>query len=412
MKISVFVDLDGYTLSAGHLLAESKRGRLTSAFAYDNGYLSNPQSYPIDPALPLTQGAWPSASALPRAIRDTAPDRWGRNLINRRVAAEALAAGQPIRTLTELDYLLGVSDASRQGALRFKRADSGSFEYPGDDVPKLVALPTLVNAAHAVAVDAIHAEAAVKMLLELGSASLGGARPKASVRDGEHMMIAKFARPQDDWRVMAWEKTVLDLAQATGIATPERRLLVVNGSDVLLVNRFDRSPDGRRTGYISAMTLCEADDGDRRDYLDMAERLAAVSAAPQADLEQLWRRVALGIAINNVDDHLRNHGLIRVRSGWRLSPVFDINPDPEANAQHATSIGGAVTVGEAAQALVRSSAAFGLSDGQAVAILQDVIRVVREWRAVATRNGVHPSEQEGFAPIFERGVTVLNDAMS
>ena len=408
MKTLVFLDVDDQTVRVGELFSQYRRQRLTSTFAYDGDYLANPAAYPVDPSLPLLSGAWPVPTAIPRAFRDAAPDRWGRNLITRRAAAEAAASKTTARTLGELDFLLGVDDATRQGALRFKSAPTSAFEHQSHDVPKLIDLPTLVDATRAAALDGDEAELAVATLLDMGSASLGGARPKACVQDGHRLLVAKFAHPNDTWNVMAWEKTALDLAEAAGIDVPPRRLLDVSGYPVLLINRFDRTDSGHRIGYISAMTLCEAEDGERHDILDVADRLATVSTQPQRDLQQLWRRAVFGLAINNTDDHLRNLGLLRGRSAWRLSPAFDLNPDPVSAAPHVTTIGGEAGIGGFA-ALMESMPLFGLTRGTASAILHDVLESVRQWRFFAARNGLTTSEIDRFAAVFDRGITALSD---
>ena len=412
MKLYVFMDVDGRTIRVGQLFAEHRRGRLTSAFAYDNDYLSQRFAYAIDPALPLNAGTWPVAGPLPRAFLDTAPDRWGRNLIVRQAELEAAANHVPARTLDELDYLLGVSDVSRQGALRFSVSADPVFERPNDDVPKLIQLPTLLGAVRRLAVDDQYSDEAVKTLLDMGSASLGGARPKASVLDGQRMMIAKFGHPHDQWDHMAWEKTALDLAEIAGVEVPSRQLMDVEGSSVLLVDRFDRTHDGRRLGYMSAMTLCEADYGEQLDYLQIAERLAPISASPQEDLRQLWQRIIFGVAINNTDDHLRNHGFVRTRSGWRLSPAFDVNPDPILSARHATSIGGEVLSSVAGTAAMEAVPYFGLNVNEAKAIVSTVYEAVRQWQTIAVRNTLSEGEISRFEPVFAQGLSTLETVLS
>lgn len=408
MKVQVVTELDGQMLAVGQLFTDTHQGRLSSAFAYDAAYLAHPRAYAVDPVLPLVSGTWPAAGVLPRAFRDAAPDRWGRNLINRRAAAEAREKGLAPHTLNELDYLLGVSDAARQGALRFKLSEDGPFEHPLADVPKLVALPVLLASAQTVAANDAGSETAIKTLLDFGSASLGGARPKASVYDDGRLMVAKFAHPHDEWDVIAWEKTVLDLAEMAGIDVPPRQLLSVGGSPVLLLDRFDRTNNGGRVGYMSAMTLCEADDGEQRDYLEIAERLATVSADPSADLKQLWRRIAFGLAVNNTDDHLRNHGFLRTNAGWRLSPAFDINPNPDAHTPHATSIAGETSGSPAVAALMATVEFFGLTQGEAASIASEIVDAIHDWRSIAGRNGLPAAELTRFTPLFEGAAAVLS----
>jgi len=411
MNLFVYTELAGQTVYVGQLFVENRHRRLASAFAYDTAYMSNPKAYPIDPTLPLVSGTWPVSSGLPRSFLDAAPDRWGRNLINRRTALEAAEKRVSPRTLSELDYLLGVSDVSRQGALRFRVTQDGDFEHPATNVPRLVDLPALLSATRRVANDNEPALDAVKMLLDVGSASLGGARPKASVMDGTRLTVAKFPHPQDRWNVIAWEMTALDLAEAAGVSVPERRLEMVGGSPVLLTERFDRTDKGNRRGYISAMTLCEATEGDLGDYLDIAERLATMSGSAHEDLVQLWRRVVLGIAINNTDDHLRNHGLLRTNRGWRLSPAFDLNPDPHMAAAHTTSIGGVVHGEDTVAVLSSTVQCFGVSVDLAMKIVRDVIDSVKQWDRVAARNGISRSERTRFSPVFHQGVSTLEASL-
>jgi serine/threonine-protein kinase HipA len=211
----------------------------------------------------------------------------------------------------------------------------------------------------------------------------------------------------DRWDVMAWEKTALDLAEQAGIEVPARQLLDVGGQSVLLVDRFDRTGDGQRVGYMSTLTLCAADDGDHRDYLEVAEHLAVVSAAPEKDLAQLWRRILFGLGINNTDDHLRNHGLLRTGPGWRLSPAFDLNPNPRVGAAHATSIGGVDGGVEAVTALMTAARLFGLTTAGATRVVSEVAQAVAGWRTIASRNGLRPAELPRFEAVFGAGLSWL-----
>ncbi|GAA2507795.1 HipA N-terminal domain-containing protein [Winogradskya humida] len=182
-RIRSYVELGGKTIAAGDTHFNFRRGRLTSTFSYDRGYVALPGAYAVDPALRLTTGSWPLPQGLPGAFSDAAPDRWGRNLIAKRLRAEASAESRAVPTLDDRDYLLGVSDETRQGALRFKTDAGDEFQHPAPDVPKLIALPSLLYAANAVARDEPDNLDAIKTLLDAGTGSLGGARPKASVRD-------------------------------------------------------------------------------------------------------------------------------------------------------------------------------------------------------------------------------------
>ena len=409
MTVHVAVQVDSHTITAGRLHSIVRRGRVASTFSYEPEYLADPRAYALEPALTLLGGTQPTPGALPRCLQDAAPDRWGRNLIAKRHRAEASADGRVAAALDGRDYLLGVSDETRQGALRVSASAGGPYLAAGTEVPKLVSLPRLLRAADAVAAGDDDL-GAVKALLDAGTGSLGGARPKASVRDGDRLMIAKFPHPADEWDVMAWEKVALDLAESAGIAVPRSSLVDVGGRSVLLVERFDRAAGGR-VGYISVMTLLESDDGDARDYLDIADELPVHSSRATADLRELFRRVAFNIAVHNTDDHLRNHGLLREGPGWRLSPAFDVNPNPEPAAIRVTMVGGASGPADEARALMRACEMFGLDRGGAAAIVREVVDAVRGWRSCAVSTGIRGAEVEQFSDVFGAGLAALESAV-
>lgn len=397
--IRVAVDVAGRTIEAGTAYVDRRRNTVTTSFSYNADYLADPEAYALDPALPLEAGRG-HVDGLPGAFADCAPDRWGRRLITKRIRAEE--GGRSPRQLSELDYLLGVSDVTRQGALRFRRKGDTEFAHPSADVPKLVRLPELLTAADRVARDDVEPNpSAIKILLDAGTGTLGGARPKASViGDDGRLHIAKFPHHNDRWDVMAWEKTALDLAERAGIAVPGRRITRVGDRTVLLLERFDRR--GRdRIGYISAMTLVQGNDGDDHDYIDLAAELADRSADADADLEQLWRRAAFSVAVHNTDDHLRNHGFLRTANAWRLSPAFDINPNPDLGDERATSIGWVSHRGAEFDGLMTAADAFGVGPRRAHEILNDVSTATAGWRDVAAANGVPEREFTLFEAAFE-----------
>ncbi len=396
-EIEVSIDLAGRTVVAGTARFDRRRNETTTSFTYDTAYLADPEAYPIDPALAFdTRGG--VVSGLPGAFADCAPDRWGRRLISKRIRASE--SGAP-RSIGDLDYLLGVSDVTRQGALRFRRPGHTEFENTDADVPRRIRLPELLRAADRFTRDESGDDlSAVKVLLNAGTGSLGGARPKASVIGDDGLLyIAKFPHHNDDWDVMAWEKTALDLAARAGVAVPNRHLVKVSGRSVLLLERFDRR-NGQRVGYQSAMTLVQGSDGGHYDYLDLAAELSDASGRADDDLAQMWRRMAFSVAVHNTDDHLRNHGVLHERKGWRLSPAFDVNPNPDASAERATSIAGASARQDEAEALLLVASEFGLTDDQARQILLEVDEATEPWREVAAANEVPASEISRFAGAF------------
>lgn len=401
MSDSVFVsvELDGQTVEVGTAYFTRRNTVVSTSFRYAEDYLARPGAYAIDPAMPLLKGNYVLAG-LPGAFADCSPDRWGKNLISKTVRAKALREGRTAPSVGDVDYLLGVSDLTRQGALRFRREPEEPFLHSGLSVPKLVELPRLLRAADAVARDT-EDMSAIKALLDAGSGSLGGARPKASVRDGGRLLIAKFPHHSDEWDVMAWEKTALDLAEHAGIDTPRREIAVIDGKAVLLLDRFDRH-NGHRVGYMSAMTMVEGRDGSPGDYLEVAETLTEFSSRTSDDLRQLWRRIAFSIAIHNTDDHLRNHGFLRDgAAGWRLSPLFDVNPDPDGGAQRVTGIGGAHRRDDELDGLMTYAGSFRITPADGRQIIRDVLDSTADWRRVATGNGVMKSELSRFEDAFE-----------
>ncbi|HEX6152432.1 MAG TPA: HipA domain-containing protein [Solirubrobacterales bacterium] len=403
-RVEVFVQVDGTELLAGELWSHRRRDRESTTFSYAAGYLGHPAAFELDPSLPLRDGAQqtPAGREIFGAFGDCAPDRWGRKLIGRAERRRARSEGETRRTLGEIDYLLGVRDDMRQGALRFRDPDSGTFLAPEDEgVPPLVRLPRLLASAERVDREEEDDED-LRTLLKGGS-SLGGARPKAHVIDRNgRPAIAKFPKPSsDEWDVIRWEAAALRLAAAAGVDTPSSRLVEVSGRGVLIVDRFDRR-GGLRVPYASAMTMLEAADGDSGSYLEIAEAIETRSPAATADLAQLWRRIAFSILISNTDDHLRNHGFLRLSTaGWSLSPAFDLNPEPEVGRRHLST---AIDLDETEariEVLMGVASEFRLDERQARKILGEVGEATSGWRRVAEEEGLDRAAIEAMSPAFE-----------
>ena len=387
-----------------------RRGAISTTFAYDETWLTGGRSsYAIDPAFPLMAGPQ-HCSGLPGVFRDCSPDRWGRTLIKREAREEALQKDLPLHQLDDVDFLIGVFDQTREGALRFCEP-GGSFLAASSPIPPIVQLPALVHASHDVAKDDAGRDE-IKALLAAGSGSLGGARPKASVCDDDHLLLAKFSHPEDEWNVMAWEKTALDLAKMAGISTPACQLIRVGNESVLLLDRFDREGSriaGLRIPYMSGMTVLESTDGETRDYAELAESIALLAKAASQELRELFKRVVFSVAINNTDDHMRNWGFLRRDRSWYLSPLFDVNPNPYMDARRVTSIAGELE-GRDAAGLREFAAYCGVSSDEALAIVESVLCAVAQWRTTAKRNGCPERELERFQPIFEQRAHDLREA--
>ncbi len=408
----VWVEIDGRDALAGHLYSHRSRGAESASFTYEQSYLADRDAYALDPALPLLSGTLqsPLNQRIFGAFSDSCPDRWGQRLIERSERRRAELPGGTARSLGAFDLLLRVRDDLRQGAIRY--AIEGAFV--ADDlsgVPAMTDLPTLLSAADQVAADSDDSQS-LALLLRAGS-SLGGARPKAHVRNNNgRVAIAKFPSPSDDWNVMAWEKVALELAAAAGIWTPENSLVTIAGRDVLIVDRFDRGPGGQRRGYMSLMTALEASDGDVRSYVDIAEALEERSLRAGDELAQLWRRVAFSILISNTDDHLRNHALLHVRGdSWSLSPAFDLNPNPEPGPKHLSTAINGDTLADLRDLLAVASL-FRLDDSEALEILAQVRSAVLSWRHVAARHGLSKSAVALMAPAFEHPQAELASALA
>ena len=388
--VHVEIDWRGHTVLVGDAYFDIARGQISTTFKYSGDYLEARWAFPIDPALPLSTAPF-NVSGMPGAFGDCAPDRWGRNLVTKQHRRLVAAGDARDRRLTEVDYLLGVSDTTRQGALRFRRAASGDFLATGAHVTKTVSLPELQRAADEAADGS---GAAIKRLLDAGTGSLGGARPKASVSgDDGRLLIAKFSRPSDEWNLILWERVALELARRAGITVPNTRLLRIEDRPVLLLDRFDR--DGhQRIGYISAMTAADREDGEAADYVDVIEAIEDTSRQWRRDCRQLFRRVALSTAVHNTDDHLRNHGFLRSDAGWELSPAFDINPEPDIAVDRQTAINGVTEAEYEAEALLELAALCHLTVPEARTILKEVVEAVGQWRAFAVSLSVPARELE------------------
>lgn len=326
--VYVHADIDGKPSLVGRLYSHNNKGKETASFQYEKEWLENPLRYSLEPALTLAGGQFYTAKSLFGSIGDSAPDRWGRTLMKRAEARRAEAAKERARTLYEIDYLLQVHDVTRQGALRFSVEPEGPFLADGGPpVPPLVNLPKLLSATDALLEDAETA-AELRLLLAPGS-SLGGARPKASVRERDgQLAIAKFPKKDDDYSAVEWEFVALELARRSGLDVPDFRLEHIAGRAVIILRRFDRAGE-IRIPFLSAMSMIGASDNEQHSYLELVDALRQYGAAPDKDAEELWRRVVFNILISNTDDHLRNHGfLYEGARGWRLSPVYDVNPVP------------------------------------------------------------------------------------
>lgn len=383
----------------------SFRNGVTTTFSYDPNYLAMPEAYALDRTLKLEYGGG-SFSPLPGSFRDSAPDRWGQRLIEKRYREQQ--SDGLFRALTDIDYLLGVSDITRIGALRFR--DKG--KWLGDDVkiPPVVDLRELLAASHEVANDSESHEA-LKALLDAGTTALGGAHPKASVRDDNgKLFLAKFSHPQDDHDVIGLECTMLDLCASCGIETTEHRLERFGKNAALVVERFDRENgkfDGTRIPYMSAMTLLEANDGERMSYFDLLIKMQQELGT--RDTHQMLRRICFSYIFNNTDDHLKNHGFLLRKGRWNLSPCFDVNPCLYEK-QRATAITGSLKPEH--EQFIDLCDLFDLSMPEITSITNDVTEAVHCFAHTAKTNKVPLRDIETVGNIANQRVDMLMSTLS
>ncbi len=365
----------------------------------------NRERFAIDPALQLTEGAFYTCpgQALFGAIGDSAPDRWGHILIQRFESMRAKRKGQAMKPLLEIDYLLAVNDESRQGALRFSLQSQGPYltRKNRTSIPPLIDLPRLLSASENFLNDN-ETEDDLKILLAPGS-SLGGARPKVSVYDKNgRLAIAKFPKKDDEYNVVVWEAVALKLAQKAGLQIPEVRLENIQKKPVLIIQRFDRIGN-KRIPFLSAMSMLGAKDNDRRSYLEIAHALIQYGEKPDQDMAELWRRIVFTVLISNTDDHLRNHGFLYERhKGWRLSPAYDINPNPidikDRILSTSISFNDSTASIDTALSVIDE---FRLEKNQAYKIVKQVATAVSSWRDIAQQFGLSKKEIDRMASAFE-----------
>lgn len=402
--IEVHIGHGQITRLVGRCRYVGKSRRQSSVFQYADEWLNHEDAFALDPAnLKLGKSlvyTSSESSALAGALRDAAPDRWGRLLIDR-----AFRKSGERRTLSEIDYLLAINDYSRIGALRIRRQGDTEFghEVGRYRVPPLIRLPALLNAADAVRGNNETADD-LKLLLNEGS-PLGGARPKSAVidRDGS-LAIAKFPKASEVRSIPRGEILALTLASRAGVNAASGRLESVAGRSVALIRRFDRRGESR-IPFLSAMSLLGLSDGEVATYTDIADCIRMYSSEPIPDLHELWRRVVFGILIGNFDDHLRNHGFLYDGDGkWRLSPAYDLNPVPiEEKARELTTWISEEGPEADIDIAIKAAPFFALKQDQASQIIEEVKSALAGWRGLARKLGLSAADISAYETAFDGG---------
>jgi len=384
----------------GILSAQQAKGRKAYGFEYNADWINSQEQMLLDPDIAWYSGPqYPNGKENFGVFLDSMPDTWGRTLMKRRSAMYAKEEGRPAPALYDIDYLLGVHDLCRMGALRFKREPGGEFldNDPVSPTPPWTSIRELQYSAELIESDINTSEIKkwLAVLMAPGS-SLGGARPKANILDMDgSLWIAKFPSKNDTINKAAWEYLAYRLAVNAGIEMAESRLEHVSGNyDTFFTKRFDRDKN-QRIHFASAMTMTGRNEELIRDnipsYLDIVEFIQFSGTHVDEDLRQLWRRIVFNILVSNTDDHLRNHGFILTNEGWRLSPAYDVNPsiDKDGLALNIDMDNNILDI-----ELVKSVGPyFRLEEKEMNAILNEVKSAVSGWQRLADQTGISRSEQ-------------------
>ena len=343
-KIFVYADWEGLPKQflMGNLKTELIKGEEVFSFEYSKAWLESGFAQDLDPDLKLYSGPQYLSDEKPNfgLFLDSAPDRWGRMLLKRREAIKERRPGEKPRRLFESDFLLGVNDETRMGGLRFKLDEEGEFleNEEGIKVPPFTSIRELEQASQRIEDDNFFENSDAKKWLKLIMApgsSLGGARPKANVRNTDgSLWIAKFPSKNDDKDSGIWELLVNKIANNLSINVTESTASIYSQKQhTYLTKRFDRVEQDKRIHFASAMTLLGYKDGhshkDGGSYLELVELIERYGAEPDHDIMELWKRIVFSVGVSNTDDHLRNHGFLLTRKGWKLSPAYDINPNED-----------------------------------------------------------------------------------
>ena len=410
----VYADFDWLNtpMLVGELGYESLRGSDNYAFKFDNDWLRQYGNLYLSadinnyPGLQYTQ---PGRDIF-GCFSDALPDRWGRLLLNRREQILATEEQRSIRKLSSFDYLIGIDDFSRMGAFRFKTDPDGKFINCDSHlrIPPLTDLRSLVVASMEIEkseeLNRLPEKKWIQQLVHPGS-SLGGARPKAGVRDTDGCLyVAKFPSRNDDYDVSLWEHLSHLLAKKAGVIAAETSVIPTGDKyHALLSKRFDRTADGQRIHFSSAMTLLGLTDGSDAQtgngYLDIVDFILQNCCQVEDNLRQLYRRVAFNIAIGNSDDHFRNHGFLLTPRGWTLSPAYDMNPT--TNEYQSLLITSSTNKADL-KILLEASQEYMIGKEDAAKIIQDVTNAVKGWRRVAASLGIAKQEMALFEQVFIR----------
>ena len=412
-KLYVYADFDWFNdiELIGELVYESLRGSDSYSFKFADSWIKKYNAIQLSNDLnnyPGIQYTQPNKDIF-GCFADALPDRWGRTLLLRREQILAQEDNRPIKRLSSFDFLVGIDDFSRMGAFRFKETLDGEFINTTNSlrIPPLTDLRELIAASREIEksenANNLPEKKWITQLVQPGS-SLGGARPKANVVDTDkNVYVAKFPSLKDDYDAGLWEHFCHLLAKNAGINTADTKVLAVNDKHhTLLSKRFDRTAEGKRIHFASAMTLLGLNDGDNattgHGYLDIVDFILSSCTDVDANLCELFRRVAFNICIGNTDDHFRNHGFLLTAKGWNLSPAYDMNPT--LNSHQSLLINSKTNVSDLS-VLVNSCDEYMLTAQVAKNIINEVVEAIKDWRIIANKIGISKREISLFENVFE-----------
>lgn len=394
-RLYVYADFDWLEapMLVGVLSYESLRGNDSYGFAFDNDWLHKYGGLFISADInnyPGTQYTLPGKDIF-GCFADALPDRWGRTLLNRREQFEAMEEHRPVRRLSSFDYLVGIDDYSRMGGFRFKESLDGQFICVERNlsIPPLASIGDLMYASQEIEKsedeNILPEKKWLQQLVQPGT-SLGGARPKAGVVGEQNVLyIAKFPSRKDDYDVGLWEHLCHLLAKKAGVRAAETSVICAGGRyHTLLSRRFDRSSEGKRIHFASAMSLLGLTDGCNagtgNGYLDIVDFMLQNCCDVEANLHELYRRIAFNVCVGNSDDHFRNHGFLLTKRGWTLAPAYDINP---TNSEYQSILITASSNKADLNLLIDAAEDYMIKRSDAESIINEVVEAVKSWKDLA-----------------------------
>lgn len=412
-RLYVYADFDWLDEAElmGELTCDTVRGNETYGFSFAREWIAQHGDVFFGEDLrnyPGVQYTSPEKDIF-SCFSDAFPDRWGRTLLNRREQIVASEEKRPVRRLNSFDYLVGIDDESRMGGFRFSEIPGGKYINCDASlrVPPLANVSELMQAAHEIeASEELHVLPSKRWLMQLlrPGTSLGGARPKATVKDDDgNLAVAKFPSRKDDYDVALWEHFCHVMGRKAGINVADTHVVSGGRYNILLSKRFDRTGAGRRKHFASALTLLGLNDGDNAStgcgYTDIVDFIVRCGCDVKNNLEELYRRVAFNIIVGNSDDHFRNYGFILTQKGWELSPAYDINP---TLCEEQSLLINRETNKSDLDILLKSAGEYMLSADVAARIIAEVKTSMKTWRGEAAKLKLSRRDADMFAPRFDK----------